>query len=67
MDGEDEQLDLLEPVLREASRQLARRLRTPLNHDATECLRWLSREAFRLGFQHAHERSTLKVPDEEST
>jgi len=58
VDGEEEQLSLLDPMLREANRQLARRMRTPLTEDANECLRWLAREAFRLGFQHAHERNT---------
>jgi hypothetical protein len=58
VEGEEEQLNLLVPVLREASRQLARAVRTPLNLEATEGLRWLAREAFRLGYNHAHERNT---------
>lgn len=67
VDGEQEQLELLTPVLREASRKLAADMRQPLRPLSTECLRWLAREAFRLGFQHAHSRETVKVPNEEST
>jgi hypothetical protein len=64
VDGEQEQLELLTPLLREASRQIARTMRTPLNLEATECLRWLAREAFRLGYQHAHERNTVQVTED---
>ena len=63
IDGEDEQLALLSPFLREANRQLAMQTRSPLTAEGVECLRWLAREAFRLGFQHAHDRNTVKVSE----
>lgn len=63
VDGEEEQLQMLEPVLREASKQLAKTMRQPLTVASIECLRWLAREAFRLGHQHAHERSTVQAPE----
>jgi len=65
IDGEEEQVELLSPLLREASRQLAKQARSPLTAEAVECLRWLAREAFRLGYQHAHERNTVNAPEDE--
>jgi hypothetical protein len=65
VDGEEEQFDLLLPLLREASKQIAADMRTPLRPKSTECLRWLAREAFRLGYQHAHSRNTKPAPEEE--
>jgi len=60
IDGEEEQLELLEPLLAAALMQLARTPRqSPQTRDA---LAWIAREAFRLGYQHAHERSTEPVP-----
>lgn len=65
VEGEEEQLQLLLPLEREASRQLARIMRQPLTTGGTECLAWLAREAFRLGYQHAHSRNTKPVEDSE--
>jgi len=60
VDGEEEQLALAEPLVNDAVRQLARFSRTPVPDHVRELLRWLAREAFRLGYQHAHDRSTLR-------
>lgn len=59
IDGEEEQLDLLEPIVRSAMVQIAK---SPSLDTLHECLMWVAREAFRLGYQHAHSRSTEPVP-----
>ncbi len=64
IDGEDEQLAAMEPLLRAAAKELARSYRSPTMPDARECLHWLTREAFRRGYQHAHSRNTVKAPEE---
>lgn len=60
VDGEEEQLELAEPLVRHAVRELARASKTPVPDHVRELFAWLAREAFRLGYQHAHERNTLK-------
>lgn len=63
IDGEEEQLELLEPLLRAAQMQMAHVMRRPATPDVRECLLWVAREAFRLGYQHAHERNTEPAPE----
>lgn len=67
VDGEEEQLELAKPLVRHAVHELARASKTPVPDHVRELLMWLAREAFRLGYQHAHDRNTLKQelrPDE---
>jgi hypothetical protein len=70
VDGEEEQLELTEPLVANARIELARLVRTPIPDHVTQLLRWLARESFRLGYQHAHERNTVNKdlwPEEEVT
>lgn len=70
VDGEEEQLELAKPLVRHAVHELARASKTPVPPHTRELLMWLAREAFRLGYSHAHARNTLKEelrPDDEVT
>ena len=65
VDGEEEQLA---PVVARSVSTLAKITKTPVPDHVRELLQWLAREAFRRGYSHAHDRSTLKDglrPDEE--
>jgi hypothetical protein len=59
VDGEEEQLRLTDPLVDNARRELARLMKRPIPDSMTQLLNWLARESFRLGHQHAHDRSTL--------
>lgn len=61
VDGEEEQLDTIEPFIAEGQRRLAQLYRRPVPAEATELLRWIAREAFRVGHQHAHDRHTVRA------
>lgn len=70
VDGEEEQLHLVQPLIMQAKRELATLFRRPVPDRAEELLNWVAREAFRLGHQHAHDRNTLREdlwPDDEIT
>lgn len=57
IDGEDERCAVL---ISQATAEFARATKRPVPEHVREMLAWLVREAFRRGFAHAHERSTLK-------
>jgi hypothetical protein len=61
IDGEEEQMELLAPITASAAKELGYLMRMPPKAVA-DCLAWVAREAFRLGYQHAHSRSTEPVP-----
>lgn len=70
VDGEEEQLELTDPLVDNARRELAKIMKRPIPDPLTQLLQWLARESFRLGYQHAHDRSTLIAnlwPDDEVT
>lgn len=60
VEGEEERLALADPMVERAFVELARMTRAPVPEQARDLLRWIAREAFRLGYSHAHERSTVK-------
>lgn len=61
IDGAEEQLELLEPILTAAARELGYLMHLPPTAVA-DCLAWVARESFKLGYQHAHSRSTDPAP-----
>lgn len=70
IDGEEEQLELAEPLIQQAIGEFAKLSRRPVPDRVAELLRWIARQCFRLGYQHAHERNTVKDnlwPHEEVT
>jgi hypothetical protein len=70
VDGEEEQLGLAEPLVRQGQRQLAAIYRRPVPDEVVELLRWIARESFRLGYGHAHDRNTMPEelwPEDEVT
>jgi DNA polymerase III epsilon subunit-like protein len=60
VDGEEEQLEALAPRIRNVSATFALLARRPIPDAVLSSLEWLAREAFRLGYQHAHSRHTIK-------
>jgi hypothetical protein len=70
VDGEEEQLELTAQIVREAQAEIVKLTRRPIPEHVRQLLMRLSRESFRLGFKHAHDRNTLKAelwPEEEVT
>jgi hypothetical protein len=70
VDGEEEQLEALQPLVRQAIGEFAMLARRPVPVRITSLLEWLAREAFRRGHAHAHSRHTVKDdlwPDDEVT
>lgn len=59
VEGEEEQLEYVEPFVQTAIHELARLYRQPVPDRAAQLLRWIAREAFRLGHQHAHDKNTV--------
>ena len=59
VDGEEEQIDQIEPLHRAALTELSRWGQRPVSKHVIDLLRWLARESFRAGYRHAHERSTV--------
>jgi hypothetical protein len=59
VDGEQEQLELIEPLVRTAKTELAMTIRRPLPESVDELLNWIAREAFRLGHEYAHSKKTV--------
>lgn len=57
IDGEDERCAVL---ISQATAEFARATKRPVPEHVREMLAWLVREAFRRGYAHAHDRTTLK-------
>lgn len=60
VEGEEEQLELAEPLVQQAVLEFAKLSRKPVPEHVRELLKWLARESFRLGYSHAHDRNTMR-------
>ena len=61
VEGEEEQLLLTDQLVREAQTEFARLAKRPVPERVTQLLHRLARESFRLGYQHAHDRHTVRA------
>ena len=59
VDGEEEQLQRLQPHLRGTVSTWVLHARRPIPEPVVKALEWLVREAFRMGYRHAHDRHTV--------
>jgi hypothetical protein len=59
VDGEEEQLQRLQTIVRGAVNTWVLHARRPAPIAVVHGLEWLVREAFRAGYRHAHDRRTV--------
>jgi hypothetical protein len=59
VDGEQEQLERLQSLVRGAVNTWVLHARRPAPEPVVRSIEWLVREAFRAGYRHAHDRHTV--------